>query len=103
VVAGHYTDAGPVAINPHADLNRKHAEVRGQWGTDFHHVVRALRMLARHRDRLPFGRVIGGRYGLDGVDEALQDVSELRVTKAIIEPNRGSRQTTEAKAGTKNR
>ncbi len=103
VVAGHYTDAGPVAINPHADLNRKHAEVRGQWGRDFHHVVRALRMLARHRDRLPFGRVIGGRYGLDGVDEALQDVSELRVTKAIIEPNRGSRQTTEAKAGTKNR
>ncbi|NIP59242.1 MAG: zinc-binding dehydrogenase, partial [Gemmatimonadetes bacterium] len=22
VIAGHYTDAGPVSINPHADINR---------------------------------------------------------------------------------
>ncbi len=87
VVAGHYTDVGPVAINPHLDINRKHAQVRGQWGTDFHHVVRALRMLAKHRDQLPFARVIGGRYGLDEANQALEDVFELRVTKAIITPN----------------
>ncbi len=86
VVAGHYTDAGPVEINPHLDVNRKHAEIRGQWGTDFHHVVRALRMLAKHHDELPFARVIGGRYGLDEANRALEDVSELRVTKAIITP-----------------
>ncbi len=42
VVAGHYTDVGEATINPHTELNRKHVEVRGQWGTDFHHVVRAL-------------------------------------------------------------
>jgi L-iditol 2-dehydrogenase len=85
-VAGHYTDAGAVEINPHLDINRKHAEVRGQWGTDFRHVVRALRMLAKHHERLPFADVIGGRYGLDQANEALDDVAELRVTKAIIEP-----------------
>ena len=87
VVAGHYTDAGGVEINPHLDINRKHAEVRGQWGTDFRHVVRALRMLAKHHDRLPFADVIGGRYGLERATEALEDVAELRVTKAIIAPN----------------
>jgi L-iditol 2-dehydrogenase len=87
VVAGHYTDAGGVEINPHLDINRKHAEVLGQWGTDFRHVVRALRMLAKHRDRLPFADVIGGRYGLEQATEALEDVSKLRVTKAIIAPN----------------
>ncbi len=86
VIAGHYTDSGPVTINPHTDINRKHADIRGQWGTDFHHVYRALRMLARHHDRFPFERVIGGRYGLEDANKALADVEALRVTKALIVP-----------------
>jgi L-iditol 2-dehydrogenase len=86
VVAGHYTDTGPIDINPHLDVNRKHADIRGQWGTDFRHVARALQMLAKHRARLPFARVIGARYSLDEADRALADVAALRVTKAIITP-----------------
>jgi L-iditol 2-dehydrogenase len=87
VVAGHYTDAGPVRINPHSDINRKHADVRGRWGTELHHVARALGVLARHHDRFPFARIIGGRYGLAEANQALEDVANLSVTKAIIEPN----------------
>jgi len=87
VVAGHYTDAGGVTLNPHVDLNRKHVTLHGQWGTELHHVVRALRLLSKHRSRLPFARVIGGRYGLGDADQALTDLEALRVTKAIIEPN----------------
>ncbi len=87
VVAGHYTDTGGVEINPHVDINRKHADVRGQWGTDFRHVVRALSLLAKHKNRLPFAKVIGGRYRLDQANEALKDVASLAVTKAIITPN----------------
>jgi len=86
VVAGHYTNAGETSINPHLDINLKHADIRGQWGTDFRHVVRALRMLAKHRESLPFARVIGGRYSLDDAAIALRDVEALKVTKAIIEP-----------------
>jgi threonine dehydrogenase-like Zn-dependent dehydrogenase len=86
VVAGHYTDAGPVEVNPHTQFNRKHVELRGQWGTDFRHLVGALRLLARHGEGLPFEAVIGGRYGLDRAEEALDDVEALRVTKAIIVP-----------------
>jgi L-iditol 2-dehydrogenase len=86
VVAGHYTDAGETPINPHTDLNRKHVEVRAQWGTEFRHVARALVVYARHRDRLPFVDVIGGRYGLADADRALADVEALRVTKAIMDP-----------------
>lgn len=88
VIAGHYTDTGTAPVNPHVDINRKHAEVRGQWGTEFRHMVRALRLFAKHRERLPFARVIGGRYGLDGAERALADVEALRVTKAIIDPSR---------------
>lgn len=89
VVAGHYTDAGPIAINPHLHINRKHADIRGQWGTDFRHVVRALRLLAKHHERLAFHRVIGGRYTLARAEDAIRDVEALRVTKAIIQPMSG--------------
>ncbi len=88
VVGGHYTDTGTVAINPHIHINRRHADILGQWGTDFRHVVRALHMLARHRDSLPFDKVIGARYGLREAGQALDDVANLRVTKAIIDPSR---------------
>ena len=87
VIAGHYTDAGPVTINPHVDVNRKHADVRGQWGTDFRHLVRSLRLLGKYADRLPFAKIIGGRYGLDQAGQALADVAALKVTKAIIDPS----------------
>ena len=86
VVAGHYTDAGEVALNPHTAMNRKHVDLRGQWGTDFRHVARALALLGKHRDRLAFREAIGRRYGLDGAQEALEDVAALRVTKAVIAP-----------------
>lgn len=85
VVAGHYTDVGPVSINPHLDINRKHATVKGRWGTELPHVSRALDLLARHR--LPFARVIGGEYGLEETGRALADVERLAVTKAIIVPS----------------
>ncbi|MCH7716916.1 MAG: zinc-binding dehydrogenase [Gemmatimonadetes bacterium] len=86
VIAGHYTDAGPVEINPHVDINRKHADVRGHWGTDFRHLARALKMCAKYPERLPFAKVIGGRYKIDDANQALEDVAALRVTKAIITP-----------------
>lgn len=86
VVAGHYTDVGETPLNPHTHINRKHVDIRGQWGTDFHHLARALALFARHRHRLPFRRIVGGRYGLDRTNEALADVAALRVTKAIITP-----------------
>jgi hypothetical protein len=83
---GHYSDVGTVPLNPHLDINRKHAEVLGQWGTGFHHLTRALTLLARHTDRLPLQDIIGKRYGLEEANEALADVEELRVTKALITP-----------------
>jgi L-iditol 2-dehydrogenase len=86
VIAGHYTDTGSTKLNPHTDINRKHADVRGSWGLEFGHLNRALLLLARHRDRLPFARVIGRRYRLEEAEQALADVESLSVTKAIITP-----------------
>ncbi|MHC4108291.1 MAG: zinc-binding dehydrogenase [Planctomycetota bacterium] len=86
VIAGHYTDVGTATINPHIDINRKHADVRGRWGLDFNHFYRALALLSKHREKLPFSRVIGRRYSLEEAGQALADVEALEVTKAIIAP-----------------
>jgi L-iditol 2-dehydrogenase len=86
VVVGHYSDVGSVPVNPHVDINRKHVDIRGQWGTGFHHLTRALTLLARHSARLPMDLIVGGRYGLEDAQKALDDVEALRVTKALITP-----------------
>lgn len=86
VVVGQYTDAGDVEFNPHWDLNRKHLEVRGCWGTDFSHVYRGVNVLAKHAERFGVERFISRTYGLEEANQALADVQELRVVKAVIAP-----------------
>jgi len=86
VIVGQYTDAGTVTVNPHLDINRKHLEVRGCWGTDFSHVYRGIRVLAKHAQRFGFERFISRMYGLEETNQALADVENLRVIKAVIKP-----------------
>jgi L-iditol 2-dehydrogenase len=86
VVVGQYTDVGAVEINPHWDLNRKHLEVRGCWGSDFSHFYRGVRVLARYGDRFAWDRMISAEYGLEQAGQALEDVAQLRVVKALIKP-----------------
>jgi L-iditol 2-dehydrogenase len=87
VVVGQYTDCGPVAINPHHDLNRKHLDVRATWGIDLSHQYKALQVMARFRDAVPWTEVISGYYALDQANEALADVAAGRVVKAVLCPN----------------
>lgn len=47
VVVGQYTNAGAVPFNPHLDLNQKHLDVRGCWGSDVGHVYRAVQVRSR--------------------------------------------------------
>jgi hypothetical protein len=47
VIAGHYTDVGDSTINAHQQINRKHLEIRGCWGSEARHFLRALSMLER--------------------------------------------------------
>src|SRR5438270_12944161 len=50
VVVGQYTDHGPVStkagFNPHLDLNKKHLDVRGCWGSDFSHFYRGIQIVS---------------------------------------------------------
>ena len=86
VVAGHYTDVGPSTINAHRQINRKHLEIRGCWGSDPGHFLRALSLLERHASHVPW-RAIGHRtYPLASLGDALSDAEAMRIPKALVDP-----------------
>lgn len=88
VVVGQYTDHGETPFNPHLDLNKKHLDVRGCWGSDFSHFYRAAQIAS---DPVRSARWAGlkqdlSRYALADANEALQAVAQGTVLKALIEP-----------------
>jgi threonine dehydrogenase-like Zn-dependent dehydrogenase len=86
VIAGHYTDVGDSAVNAHRHINRKHLEIRGCWGSEPGHFLRALGFLERYAATVPW-RDIGGRtYPLTQLNEALADAEAMRLTKALVDP-----------------
>jgi L-iditol 2-dehydrogenase len=86
VIAGQYTDGGDVSINPHLQINRKHAEIHGCWGCDYSHVHRAVQILAQQGHSLPWAESITAKFGLDRANEALAAVEGRTVIKALIVP-----------------
>lgn len=86
VIAGQYTNAGDVTINPHLAINRKHVEIRGCWGCDYSHVHRALQLLAQQGQALPWTDSITARFSLEQANEALGAVARREVVKALIVP-----------------
>jgi L-iditol 2-dehydrogenase len=88
VVVGQYTDHGESSFNPHLDLNKKHLDVRGCWGSDFSHFYRGVQIVSDPDRSAPWARLRSklSRYRLDQANEALADVREGRVMKALIEP-----------------
>lgn len=89
VIVGQYTDAGEISLNPHLDINKKHIEIRGCWGSDFSHFYRAVNLLARHGDRVRWERMITRSYGLTEMNTALADVAAGRTVKAVVDPRAG--------------
>jgi len=86
VIAGHYTDVGPSTLNAHRDINRKQLEIRGCWGSEVGHFLRAISLLERHAASVPWHQVGGRRYGLHSLNEALEDAAAMRITKALVDP-----------------
>ncbi len=86
VIAGHYTDVGDSMVNAHHQINRKHLEIRGCWGSEAGHFLRALALLERYAAEVPW-RDIGERtYPLSALNEALADAETMRITKALVDP-----------------
>ena len=87
VVVGQYTDAGDVTLNPHRHINRRHATVLGCWGYEYTHLHRSLLMMARHRERFCWSRLVTREYPLARAARALADMESLTVVKALVRPS----------------
>jgi threonine dehydrogenase-like Zn-dependent dehydrogenase len=88
VVVGQYTDHGEVSFNPHLDLNQKHLDVRGCWGSDFSHFFRGAQVMADDARSAPWLHLKLERYGLARADDALSAVASGAVVKALIDPRK---------------
>jgi len=86
VVVGQYTDHGPVEVNPHLQINKKHLDIRGVWGIDYSHLHRAMLMLERYNEQFHWEQLITNTYGLEQANDALDGVREGREIKAVIAP-----------------
>ena len=86
VVCGHYTDTGDVRIHPHWQINRKHVELRGCWGSDFSHFHRAIAVAAKHGTHVPWREMVSRTYALEEANDALAAVARREVVKALIGP-----------------
>jgi threonine dehydrogenase-like Zn-dependent dehydrogenase len=86
VVVGQYTDHGETAFNPHLDLNRKHLDVRGCWGSDFSHFYRGAQLMCDAALSAPWKRLSLERFPLARANDALAAVASARVVKALIDP-----------------
>jgi len=86
VIAGHYTNAGPSTINAHEQINRKHLDIRGCWGSEVGHFLRALDVLERYRDDVPWHLIGAKTYGLTEINEALKMAESLAIPKALVDP-----------------
>ncbi|MEO8624699.1 MAG: zinc-binding dehydrogenase, partial [bacterium] len=58
IVCGHYTDNGSVEIHPHWQINRKHVEIKGCWGSRYDHFHRAVELTARFGGQKPWREMV---------------------------------------------
>jgi threonine dehydrogenase-like Zn-dependent dehydrogenase len=86
IVVGQYTNVGDTSFNPHLDLNQKHLEIRGCWGSDVGHLYRSVRVMAKYAKQFRWTDLISGEYDLVHAQDALDDVAAQRVVKALIVP-----------------
>ncbi|MGC4046898.1 MAG: zinc-binding dehydrogenase [Armatimonas sp.] len=86
VVVGQYTDVGDTPFNPHNDLNRKHLDIRGCWGSDYSHFHRSVGLLARFGGSVGWEQMITGYFDLTEMNEALTSVANGHVIKAVVKP-----------------
>jgi threonine dehydrogenase-like Zn-dependent dehydrogenase len=84
VVCGHYTDNGPIEINPHWQINRKHVELRGCWGARYEHFYRALQVVKWGQKTKPWNDMAAQHHGLTRAEIGLSQIGDRTAIKSVI-------------------
>lgn len=79
------SEAKPVPM-PATYFNLRQLTVAGTMSGDISHYYRALSFLRAHQDRFSFDDLLGTRFSLDQVGDAVAGIEELREIKPVIVP-----------------
>lgn len=82
-------DPNPVEIKS-TYFNMRQLTVAGTLSGDLPHYYRALQFLSDHQDKFPFHELLGNRYSLSGVNDALDSMKNMREAKPVILPQKQS-------------
>lgn len=82
LVLGHYTDKGPVPINPHV-ITRKELSVTGSWAFAEVHYVKYVESLAEIKKKYDLASLVTA-FSIDEVNEAVESVRAGKVIKAAL-------------------
>lgn len=83
------TGAGTQEIEPHLIINRS-LNVAGSFSGDIDSFHKAMLFMLAHRDRFDWDAVIGNRYPLEDLTEALEEMAGMRDIKPVIVPGGGN-------------
>jgi L-iditol 2-dehydrogenase len=70
IVAGHFTDAGPLTLNPFVHLNRKAVTLKGVWSSEPLHFVRARAIV--ESGKYPIDQLVSHVLPLERLGDAIQ-------------------------------
>lgn len=77
--------AGTTAVAP-GTITKKNLTVIGSFSGDLTHYRNALRILERYADRLPFDRLISGRYPLGDIGSVMARMQSFDEIKPVLLP-----------------
>lgn len=75
----------PAEVRP-TNFNLRQLTVAGTMSGNIQHYYRALQFLADHQDRFSFGDLLGSRFTLEQVGDALEGMESLREIKPVVVP-----------------
>jgi L-iditol 2-dehydrogenase len=83
IEVGHYTNPGPVLINPHIICN-KDMDILGSWAYPPTQFATALELMRQSIDSLPLNKIITNKYKISDAQQAIDDVKARKGIKMAI-------------------
>jgi L-iditol 2-dehydrogenase len=83
IEVGHYTNPGPILVNPHTICN-KDMDILGSWAyppTQFGTVLELMRLSA---DRLPLDKIVTHKYKLSDAQKAIDNLKNRQGIKHVL-------------------